>query len=49
VECVTYPKTKLVLQLDNKKEQSVMALILSPGGNWHMVPRLREIVEAAVG
>jgi hypothetical protein len=43
------PKTKLVVLLDDSKEPSVIALIASPGANLHMAPRLREIVEAAVG
>jgi hypothetical protein len=43
------PKTKLVVPLDDKKEPSVIATIVSPGANLHMAPRLREIVKAAVG
>jgi hypothetical protein len=43
------PKTKLVVPLDDNMEPSVMAVIASPGANLHKVPRLSEIVEAAVG
>ena len=43
------PETKLVVPLDDKKEPSVLAPTESPGANLHMVARLREIVEAAVG
>jgi cysteine synthase len=43
------PKTKLVVPLDDNMETSVMAVIASLGANLHKVPRLGEMVEAAVG